>query len=716
MPRRTAPASLASPASSALTGTEAAQGDAGGFDAVAEALAQDTDTDDTVSDDTLPWRIELDDSALPGEVADPSAILAPGQNFDFDERLRTAPDRPGVYLMKDRRGQIVYIGKASSLRARLRQYASKQDERFFVDLLDRVLGAIDLVVTASEKDALVLENELIKRHQPRFNVKLKDDKRFLHLRLDTDQNYPRLQVVRRPGMDKAQYFGPYASASDARATLQQINRWFLLRTCPDTTFRNRTRPCLEYQIGRCLGPCVLPVPVEDYHSQVRDVALFLSGRRNELQKRLKDKMLAAAEAEQYEQAAKYRDHMDSIQASLEQSHVSLMTVRQSMDAVGLYREGARLCAAILTFREGILIGTQGYVLKDQEWPDGEVLAGLLQRLYDQGQQVPDEVLLPLELPDSAVLATWLTDLRRQRAGLLGQQAPKTAVELVVPQRGVKVRLLEMASENAKQTFADQVQKTRSQEALLVSLQQRLHLTRLPKRIECYDISNISGTEPVGSMVVALDGAMAPKEYRHFTVRSMETPNDFAMMYEVLDRRMTRSRDGDWPLPDLIVIDGGKGQLKMAEQVLLDLGIDGVDLISLAKSRTLDSADTGPSRFSPERVFKPAIKNPIVLPQNSSEIYLLTQLRDEAHRFAITHHRKRRNARTLRSKLDGIPGVGPSRKKALLATFGSLTAVAKAQEADIAAVPGIGADLGARIVVALRGRSKVAADPGPTDPG
>lgn len=694
-----------SPSSAARRAPHPVDDDAGGWDAVAEALDAETQPLDA-SDADLVYTIEPDDSALPGEVAD-SADRGP---FDFDDRVRSAPERPGVYLMRDKKGQIVYIGKAGNLRARLRQYASRQDERFFVELLDKILGAIDLVVTASEKDALVLENELIKRHQPRFNVKLKDDKRFLHLRLDSSQNYPRLQVVRKPAQDKAQYFGPYASATAARAALQQINRWFLLRTCPDTTFRNRTRPCLEHQIGRCLAPCVLPVPVEDYHSQVRDVALFLSGRRSELTRRLKDKMLAAAEAEQFEQAAKYRDHVAAIEQSLEQSHVSLMDQRQSMDAVGLYREGARVCAAVLTFREGVLIGTQGYVLRDQEWPDGEVVAGLLQRLYDQGQPVPDEVLVPMPLPEPEVLAGWLTDLRKQRAALVGEHAPRGQVEILQPQRGLKVRLLEMAADNARQTFVDQVQKVRTQEALLQSLQKRLHLQRLPRRAECYDISNISGTDPVGSMVVALDGAMAASAYRHFAVRSLDTPNDFAMMYEVLERRMQRSKDGRWPWPDLIVIDGGKGQLKMAEQVLDELGVTGIDLISLAKSRTLDSDDLGPSKFSPERVFKPGLKNPIVLPQNSSEIYLLTQLRDEAHRFAITHHRKRRNARTLRSKLDGVPGVGPERKKALLAHFGSLAAVRKADAEALMAVPGISAAVAARIVALFQPSAAAAGPP------
>lgn len=644
------------------------------------------------------WVWEPDDAALPGQVAD----AAEAEPFEFEERLRTAPDRPGCYLMRDRRGAIVYVGKAASLKNRLRQYAAGQDERFFVPGLAEVLGGIDVIVTASEKEALILENELIKRHQPRFNVKLKDDKRFLHLRLATDQDYPRLQVVRRPARDGAQYFGPYASASMARQALAQINRHFQLRTCPDSIFKNRVRPCLEYQIRRCLGPCVLPVDVAEYHGHVRDVSLFLSGRRSELLGRLKQRMVDAAESEDYERAARYRDHIKALQASVEQQNVSIGENAQAIDAVGLYREGARACVAVLTFREGVLIGSQGHLLKDQEWPDAEVIAGFCQWLYDAGHSVPDELLVPVSLDDPEVLGEWLGDLARQRAALSGQERGRGKVAITQPQRGVKVRLLEAAADNARQTFEEQARKAASQGATLQGLQKRLHLQRLPRRIECYDISNISGTDATGSMSVALDGALAPREYRTFSITSMDTPNDFAMMYEVLSRRFERVQSHGWPLPDLVMVDGGKGQLKMAQEVLRDLGVDNVELCSLAKARTQDSDDQGPSVRSDERVFLPSIKNPIVMPQNSNEIYLLTQLRDEAHRLAISLHRKRRNKRTLKSKLEKIPGVGPERKKALLEAFGSLAGVTRAAEADIAQVPGIGPEMARRIVLTLRG--------------
>ncbi len=636
---------------------------------------------DALQDAPEPYEI-TDESVRPGTVADPVT-----RHFDFDERCKAAPDRPGCYLMIDRHGVICYVGKATSLRNRLRQYASGQDERFFVHLLDRVLGDIEFVITPTEKDALLLENELIKKHQPRFNVRLKDDKRFLHLRLDSNQNYPRLQVVRRPAEDKAQYFGPYASASSARATLAQINRHFQLRTCPDSAFKNRTRPCLEFQIHRCMGPCVLPVDVDVYHQHVRDVALFLSGRRSELLGRLKKRMADAAEGEEFERAGRYRDQIQAIETSLEQQHVSLLGRRKSIDAVGLYREGAKIAVTVLTFREGVLLGSQGYVLRDQEFPDAEVLEGFLLQLYERGQPVPDELLLPLVIDGEDALAEWLTDQRKLQAALLGESAARAQVEIRDPQRGLLSKLVEMATDNARQTFEDRVRASAKAEHTLLGLQKKLHLQRLPRRIECYDISNISGTDPVGSMVVFIDGEPANQEYRRYKIRTQDTPNDFAMMYEVLSRRIANAQDGRSPWPDLIVIDGGKGQLGMAQAALQDLGVQGVELCGLAKARTQESDDTGPSVSSPERVFRPGVKNAIVMPQNSNEVYLLTRLRDEAHRFAITFHRERRDKRVLQSWLDKVVGLGPARKKALLLAFGSLTAVKEADETALAAVVG-----------------------------
>lgn len=618
--------------------------------------------------------------------------------------LDTAPRRPGCYLMKDRLGEIVYVGKAQDLRARLGQYfqPGTSDTRFFVGLLDRVLGAIDVIAVDNVKEALLLENELIKRHQPRFNVKLKDDKNFLSIRIGGEHPFPRLQVVRRRKKDGADYFGPYHSATSIRQTLKVVNRHFQLRTCRDTDFARRTRPCLEHQIGRCPAPCVLPVAREDYQRGVDDVKLFLSGRADALVGRLRGKMLAASEQLEFELAARYRDQIGAIERSLTPQKV-VLDESLDIDAIGLYREAESVVIVVLHLAGGVLVGAQPYPMKKTALPDGEIVDGFLAAYYDGTRPVPDLVLLPVELADQDVWGELLSESKGKK------------VEVRAPQRGDKRRLVELALENARATFTARKKTEGDQLEVLVKLQQRLHLSRAPRRIECYDISNIQGTNPVGSMVVAIDGVMTRSEYRTFKVRGQDTPDDFAMMLEVLTRRMKRVADGE-PGPDLILVDGGKGQLRMAEEALRQLGVADLELASLAKSRLLDEeghvARGRPKRsarpssddttHSPERVFRPGQKNAIVLRQNSDELFLLQRLRDEAHRFAITFHRKLRTKRTIRSELDAVPGIGPSRRKALLTHFGSVARLRDANQAEILAVPGISSALAERILQALRG--------------
>ncbi len=618
----------------------------------------------------------------------------------LEHTLATAPRRPGCYLMKDRAGAIVYVGKAQDLRARLGQYfqPSTSDTRFFVSLLDRVLGAIEVIVAQNAKEALLLENELIKRHQPRFNVKLKDDKNFLNIRIGAEHPYPRLQVVRKRKKDGADYFGPYHSATAIRQTLKVVNRHFQLRTCRDSDFKRRTRPCLEHQIGRCPAPCVLPVPVEDYRRHVDDVRLFLQGRADALNARLKAKMQAAADALEFELAARYRDQLDAIERSLTPQKVVLQEAID-IDALGLYREGERCIVQVLRLRGGVLVGSTSYPIKKTSLPADEIVDGFIGAFYDGSHPIPDLVLTPVALAESEVWAELLGETRGAR------------VEVRFPQRGDKVRLVALADENARTAFMQSKKSEDDALETLERLKKRLHLTRLPRRIECYDISNIQGTNPVGSMVVALDGQLDKREYRTFKVKLGETPNDFAMMLEVLTRRFRQVRDGAAP-PDLIVVDGGKGQLAMAEEALREIGVGEVELASLAKSRVLDEAGhvargkvkARPSSDdvdrSPERVFRPGQKNPIVLEANSNELFLLQRLRDEAHRFAITFHRKLRAKRTLRSALDGIEGVGPAKKKALLTAFGSVDKIRGATPAELSALPGISLGLAERILAAL----------------
>ena len=619
----------------------------------------------------------------------------------LSHRLSSAPRDPGCYLMKDRKGTVVYVGKAGDLRARLGQYFAPKsgDTRFFVSLLDRTLGAIDLIVTRNAKEALVLENELIKRHAPRFNVKLKDDKSFLCLKIGHDHAWPRVQVVRARNRkaDGADYFGPYASASAIRQTLRVVNRHFGLRTCTDVEFRNRSRPCLEHQIGRCPAPCVLEVDPALYAQHLEDTRLFLRGRSEQLVERLEAKMSASSLALEFELAAHYRDQIAAIRRVLERQTVDL-SHRLDIDVVGLHREGADGALQILEVRRGVLVGASAYPLKGVELPDQDVIDDALASRYAL-HPVPDVVLVPLPLEDDALWGELLSEQRGKR------------VSVAHPLRGDKRRLLEMANRNAEEHFASRVRSEADALATLEQLQKALGLRQLPSRIECYDISNIHGTDAVGSMVVALDGVVTPKHYRHFKIRGEQTPDDYRMMQEVLSRRFKRGRDTA-ELPDLILIDGGKGQLGVAQAILEELGLPEVEAAGLAKSRLLDEeghVQRGPGTQRPrsevadrseERVFRPGRKNHVSLRQNSNGMHLLVRLRDEAHRFAITHHRSRRRKRAITSALDHIEGVGPARRKALLSHFGSLKRVRQAEVNALMACPGISLALAMKIRAAL----------------
>ena len=609
------------------------------------------------------------------------------------KRLADAPKKPGCYLMKDERGAVVYVGKANNLKARLAQYFAPNpgDTRFFVRLLGDTLGAIELIVASNPKEALLLENQLIKRYKPRFNVKLKDDKSFLKIRIrraDSKQPFPRLEVVRKRSGDSADYFGPYDSASAIRNTVRVINRHFQLRTCSDVEFRNRTRPCLEHQIGRCPAPCVLPVSTESYAESLHDVRLFLSGRSKTLIARLRDKMNKAASETAYELAAHYRDQLTAIERSLVPQRVQLKQ-RQDIDVLGLARNGEKIIIQMLQLRAGTLLGSRSFPIQS-ECDDIDVVEDFLGAYYNGQRPVPDLVLTAIELPEAALWSELLGETRGKR------------VHLYSPQRGDKKHLVELASDNASESLKAANETEEEKLNMLQDLQRRLGLKNFPERIECYDISNIQGTDPVGSLVCALSGSLATSETRRFKVRTLDYPNDFQMMYEVLSRRFRHSTGlEEEKLPDLLLVDGGKGQLNIAVEVLRELGLHDIDVASLAKSRVLEaSSQARPSSADPsrsrERVFRPGRKNPVLLRPNSSTLHLLQRLRDEAHRVAISHHRIRRTKRTLGSELDAIDGVGPSRRRALLSHLGSLKAIRGATVNELAACPGISAALAARI--------------------
>ena len=614
------------------------------------------------------------------------------------EILARVPTDPGVYLMKDKKGRIIYVGKATNLKSRVRSYFNRTDTRDFVPLLGRILGDIETVIVNNEKEALLLENNLIKQHQPRFNVKLADDKNFLVLRLDPRASYPRLEVTRRIGQDGAKYFGPYHSATSCRHTLSVVNRHFKLRTCTDHVLRSRKRPCLQYQIKRCDAPCVYPIPDEEYGKQVQDVALFLEGKDGELLKRLSERMKAAAAAESFEAAAALRDQVRSLERTLEEQRVVSSDFRDQ-DVFGLFREGEFVEMVVLSIRNGKLLGRRNFSLKGQEFPTPEILSSFVSLYYDLGGLIPDEVLLPEPVEDLAVKSEWLSDKRGERRG----------VEVMVPQRGSRRDLVVLAQKNAASSFVTRRDKSRDAEAALHKLQQRLSLKRLPRRVECFDISHIQGTATVASMVVFLDGEPAKGEYRTFKVKTA-TNDDFASMYEVLSRRFRRSKSAEgkqgepkkgWVVPDLLVIDGGKGQLSTAVAALrdaqIDIGMNGMDVVALAKETEDQSGEK-----QPDRVFRLNAKDPMKLRANSAELFLLSRIRDEAHRFAVTFHKKLRRRRTLRSALEDVPGVGQKRKRELLKHFGSVKKVRVASVEELQRAPGMSRSAAEAVVRYFRG--------------
>ncbi len=605
--------------------------------------------------------------------------------------LDRIPMEPGVYLFRDARGGVVYVGKAKNLRTRVRQYFREGgDERFFVaaGFLGRAVADVETIVVSSSKEALLLENHLIKKHQPRFNVKLRDDKQYLVLRLvdpkpqrETEGKrdlFPRVEVVRNIRDDHARYFGPYHSATSARETLRTLNRHFQLRTCTDHVLETRGRPCLQYQIKRCSGPCAIDVTAAAYAEQVEDVKMFLSGKNAELLSRLRDRMGVRAEREDYEVAAVLRDSIEAVERTLAKQHI-VQDDFVDQDVWGLFREADVVEVVVLFVRGGKLVGRRAFQQKDQELSDATVIAEHLQQYYATGTFIPDEIVVGVELEDAELLGDWLSSARGAR------------VKMVEPRRGTRARLVELADRNAAASATSRRGKDADAEALLEKVAKRLSLPRPPRRIECFDIAHIQGTDTVASMVTFVDGVPARSLYRKFKIKSVDN-NDFAAMYEVLTRRFKRRGDatGDdpaWAVPDLLVIDGGKGQLAMAVAALTDLGVPlggerGLEVIGLAKERELEAGS------APDRIYRRTVKDSIPLRQNSPELYVLARIRDEAHRFANTFHRDRRSKATLRSELDGIPGIGATRRQRLLKHFGSVRAVRQASLDELGKAPGM----------------------------
>ncbi len=643
----------------------------------------------------------------------------------LDKKLAELPQQPGCYLMRDKKGDIFYIGKAQNLRSRVRSYFNGSDSRAFVAWLDDLLYDLDIVVVQNAKEALLLERTLVREHKPRFNVLLKDDKNFIHLRLRTKlpkdgakkrHRYPRLEVVRNPKDDGARYFGPYHSASSVRQSLRWVNRYFQLRTCSDSVLENRKRPCLQYQIGRCPAPCV--VEVASYPDHVAEAALFLSGKGDALIQKLEQRMWTASEGQDFETAARLRDQAEAVRTSFAKQVVTEVARRKNQDIVAACREGALLEIARVTVRGGRMLNTETYSFDRQEFPTDELVGSFLSQLYAEmlDEDLPDEVLLNLEPgEDFDELAKVLTERRGRK------------VWIKQPARGGLKRLVGIAEQNAQLKLTERLKKSDTRQRAMQNLMRRLRLQKLPRVIECFDVSLFQGTDAVASKVCFVDGAPDKARYRRYKIRSVDGTDDFLMMYEVLGRRLKKVGPDD-PLPDLLLVDGGKGQLKMAETVCAELGIDtgpgGLALCSIAKSRVLDETNSAARddanleerevERSFERLFIPGAKDPLLLKPHTHERYLVEQVRDEAHRFAIEFHRKRRKRRTLKSALDGIPGVGPKKRKALLTSFGSVANIKTAHLKHVAETPGIGEKLARVILAHLTADDKSEAGPAGRD--
>ena len=591
----------------------------------------------------------------------------------LEEKIERLPTQPGVYLFKDKKGTIVYVGKAGNIKHRVGSYFQKPAAKDTKTLtMIEKIEDIETIVTDTEKEALILENNLIKAHHPRYNVKLRDDKTYPCLRLSIEEEFPTLCVVRRIQKDRSLYFGPYPSATSLRETLRVIRRLFPVRTCTDTKFTHRLRPCINYEMGRCSGPCCDRIDSAQYREVVRQVRMFLEGKNEVLIESLRKKMEEESEKFNFETAARIRDQIAHIEKVVEkQKIVSRDFVDQ--DVIGFYRQDHTVVIHPLFVRAGKLLGGKGFTFRSSEIPDEEVLESFLHQYYREGKFIPDQILIPREVPGKDLLEEWLGDRKGKR------------VRILVPERGEKKNLVLMACENAEKFLVTESELEKDRGELLDLVKEKLHLTRVPRRIEGFDISNIQGVYAVGSMVAFEDGIPAKEGYRHFKIKSIEGADDYGMMYEVLFRRYKRALE-EKALPDLVLVDGGRGQLKVAQEAFKDLGITDIDLISLAKERTVQNGKTSEALKTDEKVFHPQFKEPLTFGRRSPITLFLDQIRNEAHRFAITFHKKVRGKETIRSGLGEIPGIGAARQRELLKFFGSVEKIRQATVEELGQAP------------------------------
>ncbi|MEZ4330381.1 MAG: excinuclease ABC subunit UvrC [Myxococcota bacterium] len=598
----------------------------------------------------------------------------------LEEQVDRLPSEPGVYLFKSESGAVLYVGKAQSLKARVRQYVSGGDGRIRIPALVRRAVSVEVLVTGNVKEALLLENELIKQHRPPFNVRLRDDKQYLALRIDEKEAWPRVTMVRRFRKDGAQYFGPYTSSVALKASLAKLQKLFPLRSCTNANFNDyarRGRPCVEYEMKRCLGPCCGLTTAAAYAEQVRGTVLFLRGRSRELVERLEHEMQAAAAEERFEDAARLRDRIAAVERTIEGQQI-VTEGGVDRDVFALAREAGEVDVQVLHVREGRVIGARGFSFSNVQLDDGEVMGSFLGQFYgsDGGQGPPREILTSVPYDDEgALVALW-----RERFD--------QPVEIRFAQRGAGRRLVEIAERNARLGLASRLAARESLDAAIDELMERCGLAVRPVRIECYDVSNLQGTLAVGSRVVFEHGEPVTADYRRYRMREATAGDDYACLREMLDRRLARVEAE--PLPDLLMVDGGRGQLGVVTAALADAGLE-VEVLGISKERDAHSPSPRVKRsggLKAERIFRPGRTNPLQLAPSSRAMLLLQRVRDESHRFAIEYQRDLRSRLNMVSILEELPGIGPVKRRALLKTLGSLRAVRAASRTVLESVPGI----------------------------
>ncbi len=622
--------------------------------------------------------------------------MAAERSPELDEKLKSLPSDPGVYLLKDAEGHVLYVGKAVVLKNRVRSYF-QAPERLAPKVRAMMRHVVDLeyIVTSTEVEALILEATLIKQMKPHYNIRLKDDKAYPYLRLTWEEDFPRLLIARKPGHDGSRYFGPYPRAQAVRDTIRLLRKIFPIRNCTNQKFKNAARPCLEYHIGHCQGPCQDLVSRVAYRQMMEQVEQFLEGRADEVERDLVKKMGEAADNMEFERAAELRNQVQAIREVREPQKVAAGTERE-LDAIAWAVDGDEAVVQVFRVRKGRLTGREALTLSGVEGSGEAALAeAFLTQYYANAQEVPPELLLQAVPDNVGQMGEWL---RERRGG---------AVSIRVPQRGEKAQLLAMVRKNAEMARDEGLRRQERQEAHvqegLLGLQHALGLSSIPHRMECYDISNTQGTESVASMVVFTDGKPDKSQYRRFKIKTVEGPNDFASMYEVIGRRFRhRELAEDNPnlkrfaqTPDLVIIDGGRGQLGYAARAMRELGVGDIAVFGLAKQH--------------EWLFEPDGPNPIILDRDSEALKMLQHLRDEAHRFAITFHRQLRTRRNLKSLLDDVPGIGPKRKKTLLRAYPDLQAIQAATVEDLGHLPGMSKAAAESVLTYLRRQETPAAE-------